>query len=64
MSTLSPFFTVNSTFLPSVIHLAGAEGDDFAFLRLFFGGIGNDDAALFDFFLFDRLHEDAITERS
>ena len=32
--------------LAVVITLAGAEGDDFALLRFFFGGIRNDDAAL------------------
>ena len=64
MSTLSPFFTVNVDFLAVVVDFAGAEGDDFAFLRLFLGGVGNDDAALFGFFLFDRLHEHAVSERS
>jgi hypothetical protein len=34
-------------FLSVVVGFAGAEGDDDAFLRLFLGGIGNDDAALF-----------------
>ena len=51
-------------YLAVVIAFAGAEGDDFAFLRLFFGGIRNDDAAFFDFLLFERLHEDAISEGS
>ena len=28
-----------------VLDLAGADGDDFALLRLFLGGVGNDDPA-------------------
>src|SRR2546421_4723386 len=46
------------------VHFAGAESDDLPFLRLFLGGIGDDDAALFGFFLFDRLHKHAISEGS
>src|SRR3954471_8877255 len=50
--------------LAVIVQLAGAEGDDVAFLRLFLGGIGDDDAALFRFLLFDRLHKHAISEGS
>ncbi len=63
MRTRSPFLTVKSIFLPCFVELAGAQGDDFAFLRLFLGGIGDDDAAFFDFFLFERLYEHAVGER-
>src|SRR5262249_17844268 len=49
--------------LAVVIGLAGAEGDDNAFGRLFFSGIRNDDATFFDFFLFGGFDEDAIAER-
>ena len=51
-------------FLSVVIEFAGAESDDFPFLRLFLGGIGNDDTALFYFLLFERLHEHPVSERS
>ena len=44
-STRSPALTSRATSLPSVVTGAGANGDDFAFLRLFLGGVGNDDAA-------------------
>src|ERR1017187_827994 len=56
-------FDFKRNFLSVVVGLAGAEGDDDAFLRLFLGGIGNDDAALFGFLLFDRFHEDAVADR-
>ena len=42
-------------FLAVVVGFAGAERDDDAFLRFFLGGIGDDDAALFGFLLFERL---------
>ena len=41
--------------LAAVIAGAGTDGDDFAFLRLFLGGVGNDDPALGLFFFFDKL---------
>jgi hypothetical protein len=41
---------------------AGADGDDFAFLRLFLGGVGDDDPALGRGFFFDALHEDAVAQ--
>jgi hypothetical protein len=44
------------------ITLAGAEGNDFAFLRFFLGGIRDDDAAFLHFRFFERLNEDAIPE--
>src|SRR5580698_5722901 len=43
--------------------LAGADGDYFAFLLLFFGGVGDDDAALNAFFFFNALHDHAVVER-
>src|SRR5437899_2000629 len=39
-----------------------SRGADDAFLGFFLGGIGNDDAALLDFLLFDRLNEEAVSE--
>ena len=43
-----------------VLHLAVAHGDDFALLRLFLGGIRDDDPADFLFPLVDALDEDAV----
>src|SRR5437763_1244527 len=43
---------------------AGPGGDHFALHRLFLGGIGDDDAALRLFLLFDAANEDAILQRS
>src|ERR1044071_7304734 len=43
---------------------AGADGDDFAFLRLFLGGVWNDDAAGGLFLGFDAAYEHAIMERA
>src|SRR3954466_2207704 len=50
--------------LAVIVGLTGAESDNVAFLRLLLGGIGDDDAAFFGFFLFDRLHKHAISEGS
>ena len=40
--------------------LSLADCDYFALLRLFLGGIGNDDSAARGFFFFDPLHYDAV----
>src|SRR5258706_10805615 len=48
--------------LAVVVTLAGAEGDDFALLRLFFRGVRDDDPALLHFVLFNRLHQHAIAQ--
>src|SRR6266576_1119173 len=48
-------------FLPVIIGLARAKGDDDALLGLFLGGIGDDDAALLGFLLFRRLHEETVS---
>ena len=45
-----------------LVFFAGAERDDLGLLRFFLGGIGNDDAAADLFFVFDELHEDAISD--
>jgi hypothetical protein len=45
-----------------VVARAGADGDDFAFLRLFLGGVGDDDPALGLFFFLDALDEDAVSQ--
>ena len=49
-------------FLAVVVGFAGAEGTDNAFGGFFLGGIGDDDAALLHFFLFDRLNQDPVAE--
>ena len=41
----SPAFTSSATSWPCFVAGAGADGDDFAFHRLFLGGVGDDDAA-------------------
>src|SRR3546814_18954837 len=45
---------------------AGArpDRDDFAFLRLFLGGVGNDDAAGRLFFGFDTANKHAVVQRT
>jgi hypothetical protein len=40
-----------------------ADGCDGTFLRLFFRRVGNNDASLLDFFLFEPLNQHAIGER-
>src|SRR5437867_12390636 len=55
-------FDFEGDFLAVVIDLAGAEGDDNAFLRLFLGGIGDDDAAFLDFFFLGGFDQDAVAE--
>src|SRR5213594_3269813 len=47
----------------ALLTLAGADGDDFAFHRLFFRGVRDDDATLDGFFLFNALHDDTVVER-
>src|SRR6476661_7041848 len=42
---------------------AGADGDDFAFLRLFLGGVGNNDPARGLLVSLDTADEDAIMKR-
>src|SRR5581483_1834047 len=42
--------------------LAFADGDDFAFLRLVLGGIGDDDAATGGLGFFDATNDDAVVE--
>jgi hypothetical protein len=57
------FFDFKRNFLSVVVGLAGAESDDDAFGGLFLGGIGNDDAALFDFFFLGRFDKNPVAER-
>src|SRR5438067_4072217 len=59
---LVAFFDRELDLLTVFVHLSGAESYDLPLLRLFLGGIGVVDAALFGFFLFDRLHKHSISE--
>src|SRR6266571_977048 len=47
----------------ALLALASADGDDFAFHRLFFCGVRDDDATLDGFLLFNALHDDTVVER-
>ena len=51
---------------PSIRGFAGAKGNDETFHGFLLGSIGNDYPALLAFvlFLFDRFHEDPITQWS
>src|SRR3989475_7862740 len=50
--------------LAIVGHLAGAHGDDRALLRLFLGGVGDDEAAALLILLVEALDEHAVMERA
>ena len=43
---------------------ARTDGDDFAFLRLFLGGVGNDDATSRFFFGLDTADEHSVVQRT
>ena len=49
-------------FVAVVVRSAGAQCDDFAFLRFFFRGIWNDDSALLHFSFLGGFHENAVTK--
>src|SRR5579864_3138340 len=42
------------------VELAGADGDDFAFLGFFFCRVRDDDSTLHGFLLFEPLYQDAV----
>src|SRR5688500_327107 len=50
--------------LAVLLDLALARGDDLALLRLFLGGVGDDDAADFLFAFFEARDDDAVVKRS
>ena len=56
----SPALTSRATSCAVLEPLAVADGHDFALLRLFLGGIGDDDAVARGFLFFDPLHHDAV----
>src|SRR6204780_1280839 len=47
----------------NMICFARGRPDDDAFLRFFLGGIGDDNAALLYFFIFNRFNQDAVADR-
>src|SRR5690606_38739541 len=53
---------VERTDLALVADRAGADGDDFAFLRLFLGGVGDDDAAGGLLFRGDAANQNAVVQ--
>ena len=56
----SPTDDVHRDALAVVIEAAGADGDDFALLRLFLGGVRDDEAAGRHFILLERGDDDAV----
>src|SRR6478672_9048592 len=56
-------FDIEFDLLAIVVELASADGGDGTFLRLLFRRVGNDDASLLEFLLFERLNQHAIAER-
>src|SRR5207253_7928772 len=64
LEDLVPGLDVQRDLLALVSDLAVAHGDDLALLGLFLRRVGNDDPALFDFFLLEPLHQKAIVQRT
>jgi hypothetical protein len=56
-------FDIELDLFAIVVEFAGTDRNDRPFLRLLFRGVGNDDASLLEFFLFERLNQHAIAER-
>ena len=50
--------------LAALVARAGADGDDFALHRLFFDGVGNDDAAGGLLVLFNATHDHPVVQRA
>ena len=61
-STRSPFLTSSGDELAGLVAGAGADGDDFALLRLLLGGVGDDDAAGGLGLGVDALDDDAVVQ--
>ena len=59
-NTRSPGLRSIGMSLPASSRRARANGDDLAFLRLFLGGVRNDDAALRLLFAFKAAKDDAV----
>ena len=61
---VSPALTSSGDARAVVLDLAGADGDDLALLRLFLGGVGDDDPADLLFAFLEALDDDAVVQRS
>ena len=61
---VSPALTSSAMRLPSSLTLPAPDGDDLALLRLFLGGVRDDDPADFLFAFLDALDNDAVVQRS
>ena len=59
-NTRSPAFEIDGDELARFVPAARTNGDDLAFLRLFLGGVGNDDPALRLLFAFKAAKDDAV----
>ena len=57
---VSPSLHVERLALAVVLDLALADGDDLALLRLFLGGVGDDDSADLLLAFLDALNDDAV----
>ena len=58
----SPALRSSGNELAAFVPRAGADGDDFALLRLLLSGVRNDDAALRLFLAFDATDDDAVMQ--
>ena len=63
-STRSPTLTSSGVDLAGLVAGTRADGDDLALLRLFLGGIGNNDPACCLGFFLDAFHDDAVVQRT
>ena len=63
-STRSPTLTSSGVDFAGLVAGARADGDDFALLGLFLGGIGNDDPAWCLGFFLDAIHDHAVVQRT
>ena len=63
-STRSPTLTSSGRTLPSSCALAFADGDDFALVGFFGGGVGNDDARSGFALFVQALDDDAVVQRT
>src|SRR3712207_9362449 len=62
-STLFPYTTLFRSHELPVVVPAGTDGDHFALLRLLLGGVGNVQPAAHLLGLFQRLDDDAVSQR-
>lgn len=62
--TRSPTLTSRAMMRPGFVALARADGDHFALVRLFTGGVGDDDAEGGGRFSSKTLDDDAVMQRT